>query len=88
LPGNAFARDFKFEMSDLRSENTGKRSSRKSIDRTSPAEPRAIWRKVRISCVVPRSKPSAILLETETAARSIWSRSEERFSKAGSSVVA
>ena len=40
------------------------------IERTSPAEPLAIYRKARSSFVVPRSKPSAMLLETERAARS------------------
>ena len=44
------------------------------MERTSPEEPLAIERKARSSLVVPRSKPSAMLLETEREARSIWSR--------------
>jgi hypothetical protein len=68
------ARDLKSEISDLRSENAAIRSVTLSIERTSPADPRAMYRKARSSLVVPRSNPSAILLETESAARSIWSR--------------
>jgi hypothetical protein len=71
------ASDFKFEISDLRSANAGSRSKKHSRDRTSPDEPRAMYRNVKSSCVVPRSNPSAILFETETAARSIWSRRPE-----------
>ena len=36
-----------------------------SIDRTSPAEPRAMYKYAISSFVVPRSKPSAMLLEME-----------------------
>ena len=68
------ARDFRAEISDWRSANTFMRSITQSIDRTSPAEPRAIYRNARSSLVVPRSNPSATLFETESAARSIWSR--------------
>ena len=35
-------KDFKFEISDLKSTKAGRRSKRHNIERTSPAEPRAI----------------------------------------------
>src|SRR5258708_2559585 len=41
-----------------------------TIDLTSPADPRAITRKLLSSAEVRRSKPSAMLLETERVARS------------------
>jgi hypothetical protein len=66
--------DFKSEISDLRSENAAMRSITQSIERTSPADPRAMYKNAKSSFVVPRSNPYAILLETESAARSIWSR--------------
>jgi uncharacterized protein YchJ len=44
-----------------------------NIERTSEAEPDAIFRKRMYSFLLLRSYPSAILLETETAARQIWS---------------
>src|SRR6266404_5246058 len=65
------ASDFKFEISVLRSVNTPIRSITPNIERTPPTEPRAMYRNVRSSGVVPRSNPSAILFETESAARSI-----------------
>src|SRR5467141_313710 len=68
------ARDFKFEISVLRSVNTPIRSITPSIERTSPTERRAMYRNVRSSGVVPRSNPSAILFDMESAARSIGSR--------------
>lgn len=44
------------------------------MDRTSPPEPGAIARKASNSLVVTRSNPSAMLLETDSAARSSWLR--------------
>jgi hypothetical protein len=38
------------------------------MDRTFPADPRAMYRNEMSSDVVPRSKPSAMLLETDSAA--------------------
>jgi hypothetical protein len=43
--------------------------------------------KSRSSCVVPRSNPSAMLLETERAARSIWERNEAGDLKPGRAVI-
>jgi len=55
--------NLKFEISDFKLSKRGKRSSKQSIDRTSPQEPRAMYRKVRSSGVVPLSKPSASCLK-------------------------
>ena len=44
------------------------------IDRTSPEEPRAIAMNESSSLVVERSNPSAMLFDTESAARSSWLR--------------
>ncbi len=43
------------------------------MERTSPQEPLAIYRKCLNSLLPLRSKPSAILLITATEARFIWS---------------
>jgi hypothetical protein len=64
------ALDLKSEISDLKLENPGRRSHKQRTERVSPADPREIYKKVSVSCVLPLSNPSAILLETETAARS------------------
>ena len=45
-----------------------------TMDSTSPAEPRAVSKKESNSAVDIRSNPSAMLLETDSAARSIWLR--------------
>jgi hypothetical protein len=52
----------------------GLRRTIATMDLTSPAEPRAVSKKASNSAVDIRSKPSAILFETESAARSIWLR--------------
>jgi hypothetical protein len=54
-----------------------------SIERTSPAEPRAMARKLRSSLVVTRPNPSAMLFETESATRSSWLRKPGESGRAG-----
>ena len=77
------ALDLKSEISDLKFESLGKRSHRHKTERVSPQEPREMYRKVSNSGVVPRSKPSAMLFETETDDLSIWSRIPRYGLKAG-----
>src|SRR5687767_10857055 len=64
--------NFKFEISDLKFEKRGTRSHSDSIDRLSPQDPRAMYRKLINSAVVPRSKPSAMLFEIESVDLSSW----------------
>ena len=55
--------------------------TRYSWERTSPAEPFAMVRKWMKSGVVSRSKPSAMLDITETAARRSWSRNPKSLAR-------
>ena len=67
------ARDLISKISDRNESKAGSRSRRYDSDRTSPDEPFEMYRNVRVSCVVPRSYPSAMLFDIETPARSSWS---------------
>src|SRR6185503_171878 len=80
------AMPIKFEISDLKSENRWYRSQTRSIDLDSPAEPLAIYKKLISSVVVPRSNPSAMLFETDKAARSSCPRVSPRPRKSTFSV--
>lgn len=55
--------DLKFEISDFKRAKPDILSITHSMLRTSPAEPRAIYKKQRSSLVDPRSNPSDILLD-------------------------
>jgi hypothetical protein len=63
-------RDLRSEISDLRSSKPGKQSHKHKTDLVSPEDPREMYRNVSNSGVVPRSKPSAMLFDTETDDRS------------------
>jgi hypothetical protein len=60
------ALNFRSEISDFKSRKPGKRSQRHRTDLVSPQEPLEMYRNVTNSGVVPRSKPSAMLFDTET----------------------
>lgn len=60
------ALDLRSEISNFKSAKAVNRSIKHKTERHSPAKPREMYRNVNSSGVVPRSKPSAMLFETET----------------------